>query len=568
MGTNCRCTLAVVSRSRSKFLQKSTLALYVFLPLALTPKLTIDAVNPGKFFLIVLAGSFAALQLTISQLNENLRRPIIIMGGLLVAGTLMPLMFSGAPFLQQVFGSEGRNIGLLTYFACYFTLAFGIIIAREISTPVIGYMFLLSAIFAVLYGLLQANGIDFVRWSYPAVFGSLGNVNFYSAQISIIASGIVCYICFKDANKSLKISFSCLLFLCMYLLFRANSSQGFFIVVISLLLALHIVICRKTSGFWWIIPIISSVSTAVGVIGLLGVGPFSSLLADQVTTLKFRVYFWQAGFNMFVHHPLYGVGLDSFGDWYRFSRTFSAYNGGDLGEVADSAHNFLIELAATGGISLLLFGLVLIILVMRSAIIVIVSATSKENRLSPLEISSALCAIAFLLQSLVSPQQIGIMSWGFLVCGLCIGYSQKSNSTTERMPLDVVKKNNSRRTLENTSGTITNIIGGLAVLAIMILPSSLVLKEFRMISAQKSNDLDSFVSAIIGFPTSAHHYRYGISILEGARYYGPSASIGIRASREYPRNYRLIETVSTLRALDSTTLEKLRVQLDVLDPPR
>jgi hypothetical protein len=270
---------------------------------------------------------------------------------------------------------------------------------------------------------------------------------------------------------------------------------------------------------------------------------------------------------MFTNNPISGVGLDSFEDWYRIARPLSAYKGGDMNEVADSAHNLLLDYAAVGGVSLLIFGLILYSLIIRATLSIVSQSICKERLVSPISHAMTFGSLAFLIQSLVSPQQIGLLSWGFLMMGYVLRFQTTDTASLDR---DIIVRGTSKeRRLRYSPNSISKKIGAacLAILAVS-LSMKLILKDNRMIEAQKSENLSKFVLAVRSYPTSAYHYLNGVSILEESGYLGPAVALGLRGVEEFPRSFFLLKEVSKLRSLDSSRRESLIRQIETLDPPR
>jgi O-antigen ligase len=86
--------------------------------------------------------------------------------------------------------------------------------------------------------------------------------------------------------------------------------------------------------------------------GFLQKGPLSTLLYQD--SITYRGDYWRAGIRMISEHPLFGVGFDSFGDYYfRYRDLTSATRRGPL-IYTNSAHNYFIDFAANGGLFYLL----------------------------------------------------------------------------------------------------------------------------------------------------------------------------------------------------------------------
>jgi O-antigen ligase len=70
---------------------------------------------------------------------------------------------------------------------------------------------------------------------------------------------------------------------------------------------------------------------------------------------------------MSIGHPFFGVGLDSYGDWYRRERTIEATLRRGPEITSNAAHNVLLDFSSTGGFPLLIIYMILMTLVLISA---------------------------------------------------------------------------------------------------------------------------------------------------------------------------------------------------------
>lgn len=561
--------LRVVEKRLKLVSARITYGLFIFTPLVLTPNLTIDPVNLGKFFFFVLAGSIALIQLIGVKFDSPLRRRFLVLGGLLLVGTLFPLLFSGAPIQQQLFGVWGRNTGLITAFACFISMIFAGTIANKVSETTLITYILFCALLSIVYGLVQSLGYDFIPWKAPDVFGTLGNINFYSAHIAMIASVILGLLFSSKYNAKQKLVLRGLLLGCLYLLYQAHSLQGVVALCLSVSILLHIAITRKFPQLKLLVPLITLFVILLGALKLLGITPFANFESSDSSSLKIRTYFWIAALKMFQQRPLYGIGFDSFEDWYRSSRPLSAYMGGDLNEAADSAHNLILDYATVGGFLLFIYILYFLYSTLRAIASIVNQSISDSDTVSEIKLALALSSMTFVVQSMVSPQQIGLMCWGFVLSGLVQGFAKDfSHSTESSVKAKRVSKISKSSKYKLSQSLLRKIAVGSVLIYIVFQPASLIYKESRLISAQKSESLTKFFSAVRSYPTSAYYYRNGISILESAGYLGAAARLGVIAIGEYPRNYKLLETVSSLKAIDTKTKVHIENQLESLNPRR
>ena len=87
-------------------------------------------------------------------------------------------------------------------------------------------------------------------------------------------------------------------------------------------------------------------------LAIFQIGPLKQYIYEK--SISIRGYYWNAGIEMFRTNPVFGVGFDGYRDWYWRSRSLKAFY--DLGpqDFAENAHNVFIDLAAIGGLPLLL----------------------------------------------------------------------------------------------------------------------------------------------------------------------------------------------------------------------
>jgi O-antigen ligase len=523
----------------------------------ITPSLTIDAINVGKFMLLFFLGTVSVYFSLDFFRWKRWPKEIIILLFLLILGLILPLVFSGSNFDQQLFGVWGRNIGLFTHLSSFLIFVWAALIAqrKELKVNLRFYFSVVSAI-SLCYGFAQSLGFDFVPWNPPQIFGTLGNTNFYGTHTAIIFSMALGFFTLSKPTRKQKMFLTIILIGSLYLTLRTEAFQGVVIIAITSTIAGHIWLRKvglvKTAHSYLAFSLLFA---SLGLLGLIGLGPLVGLLESETTTLRFRFYFWQAAIKMFTSNPVYGVGLDSYGDWYRVSRSDSAYFGGDVGETADSAHNLLLDYAATGGTFLFIYGLLLFALSTKSALrILYIKNASSENLDS---VPYALGFVGFLIQSMVSPISIGLLVWGFLFAGLVFG---SNNEFQER--------NHSHKLMRTRTDSRFTAIYALLVFLSFTLAIMPISKEHRVLGAQKSENSINFENAIAAFPRSAYLYREGVSILENARYYGPASKLALKGVQDFPRDHRLLNLVATLSAIDSETKKELQIQLDEIDPPR
>ena len=160
--------------------------------LLVTPLWSLDPINPIKMLAVSSVGFMALGVLLANQKSLQLGRfkaPLILISGFMV-WQLVVLVVSGGEILQQLFGTNGRNTGLITYFA--FSILF--VVTLVASSNMFLNRFLITALIvgvaSLSYGVIQAVGADPFDWvnQYSPVFGFLGNPNFQSSLLGILGA--------------------------------------------------------------------------------------------------------------------------------------------------------------------------------------------------------------------------------------------------------------------------------------------------------------------------------------------------------------------------------------------
>ncbi len=260
----------------------------------------------------------------------------------------MPIAFADSPISQQIYGVAGRNLGLLHYFYLLVIFLGASLVGNQqiFQKFTIGLIF--TGTFESLLGIAQSYGKDPLRLINPGrdLIGTLGNSNYYSSFLSF---SIIALIFVLTEKLSLQMRFSLIILLVIqtYALLMSEATQGLLLVVFGIV-ALAVINAYNISK--WLGRGVMSFSLLGGLTGILGIlqkGPFSGFLYQE--SVSYRGDYWRAGFKMFRENFTTGVGLDSFGDFYREYRDFTAATRRTTGSFPNSAHNLLLDLAATGG---------------------------------------------------------------------------------------------------------------------------------------------------------------------------------------------------------------------------
>ena len=411
-------------------LLRALLIVAILTTLAISPK-AINAFNSIKLIVLMLLTAVTLGWLSLNSKKYPLRidKSLIIISISFIVALLLNIVLGSMPVRHALVGLFGRNNGALTYICLLILL----ILASTIShlRAAGKFLFSLSWLGTLLsiYGLMQDSGFDFIDYgdtTFPnPIFLTLGNTNFTSALIGMSLMATVSILFFRDIKVFNKLVLKILTFLSIALqgmvLYRAEATQGFIalgagIAVFFLLLpaksqknTIQIVIGKSRRVFGVFVLIIAC-------LGVFGIGPLSILFSSGARSLEDRYYHWVAGFSMFKDNLMFGVGLDSFGQWFRAYRTPESIEFLQTAKgFANDAHNVYVQIAATGGLALLIPFLLINFLVLFKALGHLLTSKFSREFLGLLSVW-----IVFQAQIFVSINQTAIAVWGWIVGGLII----------------------------------------------------------------------------------------------------------------------------------------------------
>jgi len=388
--------------------------------LVITPLWSLDPINPIKMLVLVPVGFMCAALIMASKKYIAWSRYKFAFGltvGFIVWQVLVVLVSPGNRY-QQLFGTQGRNTGFITYLSLSFIFMGSIIASGKESLKRT-----LKVIFAVggaslAYGVLQAFGLDPFLWanSFSPVIGFLGNPNFQSSLLGVLGSIAFSQLLAKELKIHTKVLIGACLLLALYVIKETASQQGFlvFAIGVGVVVGLYALQLNHVLGIGY--GVLFFLGFLIVLFGTMNKGPLGTILYKESVT--YRGDYWRAGWNMTINHPIFGVGMDSYGDWYRRSRTIEATLRRGPETTSNAAHNVFLDISSFGGFPLLIIYVTLIALVIHSAFKVL----RRGAEFNPVFVGLFGGWIAFQAQSIISINQIGLAIWGWVLSGLIIGY--------------------------------------------------------------------------------------------------------------------------------------------------
>jgi O-antigen ligase len=382
-----------------------------------------DPFNSPKFWILLLSASWLLGYLIQSKVELNrsdksFYKKLILIVVVYLISLLISSFLSynrNVSFLGETF----RRNGSLTYigFTIFFLSAAKFIRFENIKigfNRVIFVGFLTSA-----YAFIQLSGNDFVQWTEKtSVITTLGNSNFAGASMAIILVSIFGQIFIKSLsiyNRIILIVVSVMLFLAIL---PTNARQALIILFFGLFLITLYKIYEFNKKLGHLAALVGSATAMLAVLGTLQIGPLSDLLYKQ--SISVRGFYWRAGISMFKEYPLFGVGVDNYGAFFKQYRDVQYSLNYGFGITSSAAHNVFIQNFATGGIFVGVFYLLLQILVAYKGINLLRNNQGDKRLISVIVFVSWL---AFQAQSLISIDNVGVSIWGWIFGGAIIGLS-------------------------------------------------------------------------------------------------------------------------------------------------
>jgi O-antigen ligase len=326
--------------------------------------------------------------------------------------SLVVLFISSAPLEQQFFGRTGRGLGLITIFSLSIILMAAMLLVNNSGNQIL-FSLVIAALISTLYSVFQSYGIDLLKWETKTngVIGTLGNPNFQSAFAAMVL--VPSFIYFWSIKKQHILAIALFIFL-IFSIYRTQSRQGFVAGFFSVMIAVMIYFWYKSKFIFITLTIGGITSAFIAISGMLNSGPLAGYLYNA--SVQSRGDFWRSAFNTANAHPIFGVGLDSFGDYSLRYRDQVAANH-SFAEYTDNAHNFFLEQAATGGYIFAIINSLIILFVLFSFL----KIQRNDKKFDPIVVSLFASWVAFQMTSVVSPGSLASMFWNALISGAIIG---------------------------------------------------------------------------------------------------------------------------------------------------
>jgi len=547
-------------------LRNGLLLVAILTTLCLAPYSSLDPVSLPKmsilvFLSVLISGTWL---FRIKKLIKSEFQTVTALASIFILLLALIVTFSGTGIWAQIYGTFGRNTGALTYSSLVLLLLGTVIAVDEKYIVKFIQVFILLGIALVIYGQIQHQGLDpfpFQNAYASNVFGTLGNPDFMSAFMGI--TGVVAIATSMDSKLPLVLRLiSLILALSSFLIIHeTNAVQGFlnFAAGIVSVFILWLFINRKFI-LAYAVSIAAGVAGAILLLGLFNLGPFATYLFKA--SLQARGFYWRAAINMLLQHPLFGVGMDGYGDWYRRARNLN-----DTlinpGLNSDTAHNVFLDIASNGGFPLIGVYLAILILVLVS----IIRVVKRSKRFNPYFAASSGAWIAYQVQSFVSINAIGLAIWGWILGGLIIGFEISTRDQKDSLILNSTresKKNTKRNVQVLSSSSVLSIFTSTVLASVLAIPPYIAANKFY--SALKSGNVLELQPAAYLKPYDRVRFTFVASNL-AQNSLNDRALVVIRdAVKLFPNSFEAWKILADLPNASAAENTQARAEMKRLDP--
>ena len=393
--------------------------------LALTPWINSDSLIIPKVIILFSLALYLLPQLFFLKyylVFNRITKLFVSVLSLIVAQMILVMWNSQAPFEQQFFGRTGRGLGLITEISLLILVLTASISAKSENIKTLMFTLTLSCTITSVYSVLQRFGLDIFEWvsRTNGIIGTLGNPNFQSSFAAMCLIPSLIYVFNRRSFAYGVISLAALI----TLIYFSQSTQGYVLTVIVILTFLIVRAYYSYRVIFFTLIMMTFFTGLVIIAGMTNRGLLAKYLYKS--SVQSRGDFYETTLSIANSNPLFGVGLDSLGDHYLMYRSESVAKG--INEFTDSAHNYFLNYASTGGYPLAILNLMIVLLVLYNFLILF-----RRSKVYEPNLTAFFCIwICFQLQALISPSNIPLLVWNAIISGTIIGLVNRGSASTTK----------------------------------------------------------------------------------------------------------------------------------------
>jgi len=518
---------------------------------AMTPFMSYEPINLPRLVILTIFGLSLILLIAIHRkelINSEHKKILLVLLSFII-WSLISSVFSSLGFIDAFYGVFGRNNALLTYlmFMAFIAATMFVSNLKFIRSLLLVMVFI--GVLSASYGLMQSIGIDPFGWisENVIVFGFFGNPNFQASFMGITATVAFAYLLNNDYKLSIKLGYLAFIILALYIVYKSKSQQGYlvFIAGVSVVIYLWLRTNPVLKKFRVLYLFVLSFGVIAVLLDIFQKSPWSSFLYKE--SVSYRGDFWQAGWNMTISNPVFGVGLDGYRDNFRFYRDQTSADR-NPNSFVDSAHNVFLDISSGGGFPLLVIYITLLVIVLISARKVIKRSTTFDYNFAALFASW----VGYTAQSIISIQQIGIAIWGWVLAGAIIGYEINSRK-------DQPVKLSNRDASEVLAGSAGLILG-----LIISLPPFIADAQFR--STVLKGEITKIESALQRWPQNVSNMNFASDLFRKGGFPDQALDMARKAVALNPRNFEAWQQIFLSQNAPESERNAAQMKMKEMDP--
>ena len=507
-----------------------------FVTFVISPNTNLDPINIIKFFFLFVGAGYlvADYKQVVSRFKSGTKsyRYFVVTTLGFILFQFIGLFLSGATFISQIYGAFGRNTGFLTYLALsILVLLVSTLENSQQVREVIKYLLIVTC-FEIVYGLFQFASIDPYSWKnlYNPIIGTLGNPNFSSAFYGIVASLLIPYVFEKSFKLRMRLIALVVIGILFFLTIVSDSWQGTGLILVSAAIYFlgFVRSIRRARIFGYLVGLIYLGVSALAIRGFQGDGPFGTYLNKPTFTI--RMDYWQTAITTIKHNLLFGVGSDNFGDWFRLMRGEETVKRIGLGVATNSTHNVVLDIMANTGLLAGVLYLSVVALILWKSLPRLWKPLALDNKLF---LPLFLGWFAYLIQSMVSINQIGIGVWGWILQGLMVAVVLNQENFAYMMIEESDKKKN-KNVKVPPAPSLLRIVTTPIFIAIAVMP---LYSDAKLVSSLKSGDENKVYLAVTAFPQDPSRLNFATQTFSQNRLPEISLKTAKFAVEHFPNNY-------------------------------
>ncbi len=529
--------------------------------LLVTPLWSLDPINPIKMLVVVPVGFMCLGLILANRSSVDWAKYKVVLGliSAFVIWQVLVVLISGGEIFQQLFGSNGRNTGLITYVALSLIFIGSILASSPTVIKQLVLVIFIVGSASLAYGVIQALGADPFNWvnPYSPVFGFLGNPNFQSSLLGVLGAIVFGQFFIKGLKVQFKALIGLYLLVTLYVIKETHSQQGFLVLALGIGVVVGLYVLQLNRNLGVAYGLLSVLGFFAVLIGTLNKGPLASILyKDSVT---YRGDYWHAGWNMTVDHPIFGVGMDSYGDWYRRSRTIEATLRRGPDTTSNAAHNVYLDISSYGGFPLLIIYLALMALVVISAVKVL----KRSTGFNPFFVGIFGGWVAFQAQSIISINQIGLAMWGWVLSGLIIGYEINTRNAVV-VEQSTKKGRVAGKPAQSSAGSVVALFVAFVLGVLVGMPPYVASAKYK--SALETSNPTIIQQAAYIWPLEPSRMIQVAMTLNDNKLEANGLQVAVDATKRFPENYAVWATLNEMKSATAEQKSQALAQMKRLDP--